>query len=376
MSSSPLMHRPVEPGGLAPPGLLELFEQVPDPRARRGVRHQFAVILAVALTAVLAGARSFTAIGEWVGDADACVLSKLGIAAARRPCEATIRRALGRVDGERLDSVLGAWMRARVGVLGGRRVIAIDGKTVRGARAGGQVAPHLVAALDHGLGVVLGQVQVRAKSNEIPALRTLLEVFNLVGAVITADAMHTQTATAAYILDRGGHYLFTVKGNQPGLLARCKALPWAKIRAFSSVEVAHGRRVRRTIKAAAAPVLLDFAGAVQVAQIRRTRTVAGKKSVEVVYIITSLPPNEASPMQIATWVQGHWRIENKLHWVRDVVFDDDRSSVRTGNAPRVMASLRSTAISVLRLSGTTSIAHATRHHARDASRPVQLLLNC
>jgi len=375
MSSSPAAPCPVESTRLARPGLLELLEQVSDPRSRRGVRHRFVVIVAVALSAVLAGARSFTAIGEWVADADVCVLSKLGIAATRRPCEATIRRALARVDGEQLDAVLGAWMRTRIGVLGGRRVIAIDGKTVRGARAGGQVAPHLVAALDHGLGVVLGQVQVAAKSNEIPALRTLLEAFDLVGAVITADAMHTQTTTA-YIVGRGGHYVLTVKGNQPGLFARCKTLPWAKIRAASAVEVGHGRRVRRTIKVAAAPVLLDFAGAVQVAQIRRTRTLAGKKSVEVVYIITSMPSHEASALQIATWVQGHWGIENKLHWVRDVIFDEDRSSVRTGNAPRVMATLRSTAISVLRLTGTTSIARATRHHARDAHRPVELLLTC
>ena len=130
MSSSPATTVSVEPGVLARRGLLELFEQVRDPRSRRGVRHQFAVILAVALTAVLAGARSFTAIGEWVADADAGALSRLDIAAGRRPCEATIRRALTRLDGERLDAVLGAWMRARVGVLGGRRVIAIGAHTV------------------------------------------------------------------------------------------------------------------------------------------------------------------------------------------------------------------------------------------------------
>ena len=324
---------------------------------------------------MLAGARSFAAIGEWVADAETGVLGDLG-SRGRRPSEATIRRALARVDGDQLDAVLGAWMRTRVGVLGGRRVIAIDGKTVRGAKAAGQVAPHLVAALDHTIGIVLGQVQVATKSNEIPALRTLLEAFDLVGAVITADAMHTQTTTAAYITGRGGHYVFTVKANQPGLFARCKALPWAKIRATSAVDVGHGRRVRRTIKVAAAPALLDFAGAVQVAQIRRTRTQAGNKSVEVVYVITSLPSTQASPTQIATWVQRHWGIENKLHWVRDVIFDEDRSSIRTGNAPRVMATLRSTAISVLHLTGTGGIARATRHHARDAHRPVQLLLTC
>jgi predicted transposase YbfD/YdcC len=247
-----------------------------------------------------------TAIGEWVADGDAGVLARVGIGGARRPCEATLRRVLTRLDGEVLDAVVGAWMRTRVGLIGGRRVIAIDGKTIRGARAAGHVAPHLVAALDHTLGVVLGQVQVAAKSNEIPALRTLLAVFDLVGAVITADAMHTQTTTAAYITDRGGHYVFTVKANQRSLFARCKALPWAEIRAATSLDRGHGRRVRRTIKVVAAPDLLNFAGAVQVAQIRRTRTIAGKKSVEVVYVITSMPSTTASPTQIAAWVQGHW----------------------------------------------------------------------
>ncbi len=173
-------------------------------------------------------------------------------------------------------------MRTRVGVAGGRRVIAIDGKSVRGARAAGNTAPHLVAALDHHLGVVVGQVQVAAKSNEIPALRTLQAAFDLVSVVVTADAMHTQTDTATYITGREGHYVFTVKGNQPSLFARCKKLPWTQIRAVSSLDVGHGRRVRRTIKVAAAPAVLDFPGAVQVAQLRRTRTHKGKKTVEVV----------------------------------------------------------------------------------------------
>lgn len=157
MSSSPAVTVHVDPAVLARPGLLELFGQVPDPRARRGVRHQLAAILALGLAAVLAGARSFAAIGEWVADAETGVLGDLG-SRWRRPSEATIRRALARVDGDQLDAVLGAWMRTRVGVLGGRRVIVIDGKKVRGAKAAGQVAPHLVAALDHTIGIVLGQV--------------------------------------------------------------------------------------------------------------------------------------------------------------------------------------------------------------------------
>ena len=138
----------------------------------------------------------------------------------------------------------------------------------------------------------------------------------------------------------------------------------------------HGRRITRTIKVVAAPAWVHFAGAAQVAQVRRTVTRSGTKTVEVVYLITSADHHSAPPATLAAWVQGHWGIENQLHWVRDVTYDEDRSQVRTGNAPRVMATVRNTAISLLRLDGWTNIAEATRHHARDPERPITLLLTC
>ena len=133
----------------------------------------------------------------------------------------------------------------------------------------------------------------------------------------------------------------------------------------------HGRRARRTIKAALAPSWIEFDGAAQVAQVRRTVTKKGKKTVEVVYLITS--DRMADPATLAAWVRGHWHIENKLHWVRDVTYQEDKSLVRTGNAPRVMAALRSLAISILRLDGHPNIAAANRHHARDPQRTLKLL---
>jgi len=126
--------------------------------------------------------------------------------------------------------------------------------------------------------------------------------------------------------------------------------------------------------AARSQYLLDrigFAGAAQVAQLRRTVTRNGKKTVEVVYLITS--DRDADPATLAAWVRCHWEIENRLHWVRDVTYQEDKSLVRTGNAPRVMATLRSLAISLLRLDGQTNIAAANRHHARDPQRTLQLL---
>src|ERR1700728_4894260 len=180
--------------------LLDLLAQLPDPRKRRGRRHALAGLLAVGIAAVIAGSKSFAAIGQWAGDAGPDVLAALG---ANRGAadESTYRRAFVLVSADVLDRVLGAWLWTRAVRAGGRLVIAIDGKTVRGAKGKDRKDPHLVAALAHGIGAVLGQVAVNAKSNEIPAARDLLAAFaDLAGAVITLDALHTQHDTAQLIL--------------------------------------------------------------------------------------------------------------------------------------------------------------------------------
>ena len=350
--------------------LVDLLAQVPDPRKRRGRRHALAGLLAVGIAAVIAGSQSFAAIGQWASDAGPDVLAGAG-RGARPAEESTFRRAFALVSADILDRVLGAWLWTRAVQAGGRLVIAIDGKTVRGARNKTGKAPHLVAALAHGIGAVLGQVAVDEKSNEIPAVRELLKAFtDLAGAVITIDAMHTQHDTAQVIIGRQADYVMTVKSNMPTLYRQLKKLPWAAIPAVSSVTAGHGRRARRTMKAVLAPAWIGFAGAAQVAQLRRTVTRNGKKTVEVVYLITS--DRDADPATLAAWVRGHWEIENCLHWVRDVTYQEDKSLVRTGNAPRVMASLRSLAISLLRLDGHINIAAANRHHARDPQRTLKL----
>jgi len=372
MPSSPITDAVAQPDRAS--ALLDLLATVPDPRDPRGVRYRLAGVLAVAVTAVLAGARSFAAIGEWAADLSGEHLARIGLGMA--PDESTLRKLLARLDADALDRVLGAWLWTRSDVAHGRRVIALDGKTVRGARTATTPAPHLVAALDHTHATVLGQVATAAKSNEIPAVRDLLACFDLTAAVVTVDAMHTQTDTATAITNAGGDYVFTVKGNTPTLHRQLKALPWKDVPAHSETHSSHGRRATRTIKVATAPDWIGFPGAKQVAQVRRTVTTNGKKSVEVVYLITSADPASAPPATLAAWVQGHWAIENRLHYVRDVTFGEDLSQVRTGHAPRVMASLRNTAISLLRLAGWANIAQALRHHARDAERALTCLLTC
>ena len=287
--------------------LLDLLAQVPDPRKRRGRRHSLAGLLAVGIAAVIAGSKSFAAIGQWAADAGPGVLAVLG--AARGPAdESTFRRAFSLVSADVLDRVPGAWLHTRAAQAGGRLVIAIDGKTVRGAKSKGGKAPHLVAALAHGIGAVLGQVAVEEKSNEIPAVRELLKAFaDVAGAVFTMDAMHTQADTAKVILARRADYVMTVKANMPALYRQLKKLPWAAVPAVPAVTTDHGRRARRTIKTVLAPAWTEFDGAAQVAQLRRTVTKKGRKTVEVVYLITS--DRDADPATLAAWVRSHWEIE-------------------------------------------------------------------
>jgi predicted transposase YbfD/YdcC len=332
----------------------------------------------VALSAVIAGARSFVAIAEWAADIPPEALARLGMTRAV-PCESTIRRCLQRLAPDRLDALLGAWMWLHTATLGGRRVIAFDGKTLRGARDAAGDLVHLLAGLCQQTGVVLAQLAVGAKTNEIPQLRTLLDAIDVTGAVITADALHCQRDTAQTIIDRGAHYILTVKANQPTLHHQLKDLPWKHIPVLDkSVEHGHGRIANRTLKATEISAGIGFPHAVQVLQLTRTVTdrKTKRKHSETVYAVTSLAITDATPQHVAGWLRGHWAIENRLHWIRDVTYAEDHCQIRTGGGPQVMATLRNTAISLLRLDGHTNIAKALRHNARDPYRPLKLLLNC
>jgi len=357
--------------------VVSVLAGVADPRARRGVRHRLVTILGLAVCAVLAGARSFTAIAEWAADADEVTLAELG-AAGVVPCESTIRRTLQRLDADDFDRRAGTWAQQRtMPPPGRRRLVAVDGKTLRGSASGADPGRHLLAALDHAHGVVLGQADVQAKTNEIPMLPVLLDRIELSGAIVTADAMHAQREHARYLVaQRGAHYILTVKGTQPSLHAQLKALPWRDVPVTSDTcDRGHGRRERRTLKVTAVAAGLAFPHAAQAIQIvRRRRSLTSSKwSTETVYAITSLTAAPASPTQLAAALRGHWAIEDRLHWVRDVTYGEDHSQVRTASGPRVMATLRNLAITILRLAGATSIAAALRHHSRRPGRPLQTI---
>ena len=328
---------------------------------------------------MLAGARSYAAIAEWAADVPPQLRARPGLPGAV-PDLVTIWRVLTAVDPAALDRAIGVWVS---GQLSARRppdrrmVLAVDGKTIRGARAGDGSAPHLLACLDHGTGVVLAQAAVDGKPNEITMFTVLLgEAGGLDGAVITADAMHAQREHATWLYDRGAHYLVTCKGNQPGLLRQLKSLPWKQVpEGHVQDGRGHGRIERRIIKVVTVAAGLAFPHAAQAIQVtRRTRRPGSRRwRTETSYAITSLPAALARPDQLAGWIRGHWKIENQLHWVRDVTFGEDASTARTGTGPHVMATLRNLVISILRLAGHASIARALRHAARDPARAFRLL---
>ncbi|MEV0168961.1 ISAs1 family transposase [Nonomuraea fuscirosea] len=372
--------------------LLDQLRQVPDPRDRRGIRHALASVLAVAAAAVLAGARSFTAIGEWIADAPVQVQAILEvrrdpvIGTHQPPHEATIRRLLETVDADIFDAALTGWLTARLRMraesapISGRgrqrRAIAVDGKALRGARLAGH-GVHLLAAFDHHSGVVLAQTDVDGKTNEITRFQPLLAGLDLDGCVLTADALHTQREHATFLVtEKNAHYILIVKKNQPTLHTQLKRLLWKQVHiADRQRDRGHGREERRTLKVLTVKAGLLFPHALQAIQIKReVRDLRqGKWRTVTVYAITSLPTWQASPADLATWIRGHWSIENKLHYVRDVTYGEDHSQARTGNAPRNMAALRNLAIGALRLTGATNLAQAIRHLSRDATRTLTIL---
>ncbi|MCA1836850.1 MAG: ISAs1 family transposase [Actinobacteria bacterium] len=367
------------PAGAEPNAdLLTALGEVPDPRKARGRRHRLVTVLALSVAAVLAGARSYVAIAEWAHDLPVSARVRLGIG-RRAPSESTIRRILQAVDLDALDAALSGWVAARLPTpLPSRpitRVIAVDGKTARGARRVDGPATHLLAAFDHTSGVVLGQTEVNGKSNEITAFGPLLDRIDLTDVLITADALHTQRGHAEYLHQRGGHYLWIVKPNQPRPHTQLLELPWRQVPvAHEHRDRGHGRVEHRQLKLTPIEAGIGFPHARLAIQLqRRRRPIASTSwSSETIYAVTDLTWRQAPAKLIAEVIRGHWQIE-ALHWIRDVSFGEDLSPIRTGHGPANMATLRNFAVSRHRLAGATQIAQACRHTARHPNRALALL---
>jgi predicted transposase YbfD/YdcC len=394
-------------------GLLEALQDVPDPRCPQGIRYRLASLLAVAACAVMAGAVTYQAILDWVEDLDDADLAVFDL--ARRPALSTLWRLLTRLDSVALSHVLATWLLSRAlspalgpttqsetttgpgGPSRARRVIAVDGKTVRGTVRADGTRTHLLSAYDVRTGVTLAQVPLADKGGEIGHLKPLLDkvcavLGSLDDVVIVADALHAQTDHAQVLAAAHAGLYVRVKANQPTVFAFLRSLPWAQIPVGDRTrDRGHGRRETRTCKTTivALPGGVPFQHVHQVARITRTRRVRRRvprtpaqiqagapiehvyvTRRETAYLVCTVPGQYVSSGDLNAWARQEWLIENKSHHVRDTTLREDEQRARTGTGPAVFAALRNTAIGYHRLAGATNIARATR---RAAHRPSELL---
>jgi len=362
------------PGTIVP--LIEVFVEIPDFRKSRGKRHPLFAILALASAAVLCGARSYSAIADWGRNYGQPLAQALGFTHAKTPCAATLHTVFRHLDVVLFESRLRQWAEQVLAAYpprpGEDEAIAIDGKTLRGSQKQGAPGTHLLSAVAHRLGVTLGQQAVDDKTNETFAIEDLLDVLVLSGRVVTMDALLTQRYIAQTILDWDGDYVMIVKDNHPQMLADIELLFQElsvvadTVTAAYDVDAGHGRIEPRLLVASSALAdYLRWPGLQQVFRLERTVTIkkTGQQRQEVVYGLTSLSPARADAAHLLRLTRDHWQIENRSHWVRDVTFDEDRSQVRCGNIPEIMAALRNLAIGLMRLAGDTNIAAACRRYA-------------
>jgi predicted transposase YbfD/YdcC len=362
--------------------LIEVFSDIAAFRKSRGKRHPLSAILALACCAMLCGYRSYSAIAEWGRNYGTDIAHALGFT-HNTPCAATLHTIFRCIDREAFEAKVGAWAERVVATAPATPeapeiAIAVDGKTLRGSKKQGAPETHLVSVLAHRAGLTLTQQAVAAKTNEIKEVETVFSQIVLRGRIVTMDALLTQRQVAQTLVEAGGDYVMIVKDNQPQLKADIElvfTLPPAGDRQESArtVDGGHGRIETRNLTTSEALVgYSDWPGLAQVFEVGRhvITQKTEKERVEVVYGVTSLRPERATPHRLLELVRGHWGIENKSHWVRDVTFDEDRSQGRCGNIPHMMAALRNTAIGLLRWAGHTNIAAACR---RLAAQPVLAL---
>ena len=363
------------------------LEMVPDPRHRRGKRYAWPFLLAIICFGLVSGQKSAWAIAQWASMCPEMILKKLIPRYRHIPSAATVYRTLRGVDIEALDKDIGAYGESIARWLAAQEPdahwqgVAVDGKEVRGAAKHGPKV-HLVSLVTHGSGVTLAQRRVAEKDYEPGALCQMLEGQDLTGMVITMDALYTHADIAQKILDRGGDYFMIVKGNQPGLrddIAYLFSQPLGPGEArweCPTRDKGHGRLETRQV--VSSETLNDYLHWPQVGQVLQrtcTRIRPGREETQnTCWAITSLTHAQASVEELGQLWQGHWTIENRVHYVRDETLGEDRGQIAKGNAPHALASLRNAILSALRARGWASIAQALRYFAANPDASLQLPL--
>lgn len=369
------------------PPLVGIFMGMSDWRKARGLRYSLSSLLALLALGLLCGKKGSRDMARWCKGLPEPQRHRVGLSQGRCPSAATLCRVLWQVVVGEMEAEIENWaeeVHRQLVAAGVSQGIAIDGKSIRRAASLGAKHVHLLSAVCHQLRFVLAQVAVDDKTNEIKAIRPLLERLLLKGLVVTVDALLTQKAIARQIRHRKGHYIMYVKDNQPKMLwaikylftqpRKAEILPPTTAR---TVNKGHGRLEIREI--ATSPALNDYLNwpdLAQVFQLKRTTTTfkKGKTTVETVYGVTSLPPVQASPAQLLAHIRDHWAAsENGLHWVRDVVMGEDAHTLHKATAPQTMAALRNLVISAARLAGFDSITAAIDTFSADPIKALSLM---
>jgi len=350
----------------APPSLLEYFANLPDPRLDRCKGHNLFDIIAIAILATICGAEHFTEMEEFGREKQVWLKTFLELKNGI-PSHDTFARVFARLDPAAFEKQFITWVQAVATATAGE-VVAIDGKTARGSadRSTGQRPLHLVNAWATSNRLVLGQLKVDKKSNEITAVPELLQLLDIKGCIVTVDALNTQTRIAAQICDQEADYVMALKGNHPNLQAEVAGIFKAVRQEVSvesvinaeaepeviaststaisfteSVETGHGRTETRRCWSIAAPTwLIGFSlwcNLRSLILIESIRQINGQVTVELRYYLSSLEPDAKRAGQA---VRAHWGVENSLHWMLDVAFKEDDCRVRVGHAPENLALVR------------------------------------
>ena len=371
------------------PPLQEILAKIPDHRHPQGKRYPLDAMLAVVGIGLLCGYETIKAIAEWGPNYGEGYVERLGFDAEHGyPSESCWYRVLGGVNMAVVEQQVRAWCEMVLEVLSeereaGREGLSIDGKTLCGSAKQGAEDAHILSAYAQRAGMMLAQQPIADKTNEQGIIEEFLLGLVLDGRVVSTDALLTHRSVAQTIIDEGGDYVMTVKKNESRTyeaIARWFAEPApydCPNEVATSIEKRHGRITKRRLEATTAlNDYLQWAGLARVYQLKRITIdlSTGTKTVQTRFGITSLSPADVSAQDLLTLTRRHWFIENKLHWVRDVTFDEDRSQLRTGRLHHLMALFRSLAISVLRLSGWHNIASALRYFAAQPDEALALFM--
>jgi len=364
--------------------LYEAFATVPDPRSRHGQRYDLPYLLTCLVAALLCNCNSLEAVGQCCHDQVLLLRRLFGPRDFYTPTGSLYRRLLPRLSVGDIELVLAAWVQA-TRPTSDQEAVALDGKAVRGAVTSEHKAPHLLAFCTHDRQETLLQVRVPQKTNEIPIAKAVLPCLPPQPRVYTADALHAHAPFMQVAHAHSGASVLTIKGNQPNLyvdLTTYFSDPDTVIAPFEqdfTLDQHRGRTELRSIQVSCG--MNDYLAPAwplvgQVARLTRTVTVrkTGKTTQKVVYLITDLTPIQASPRRLLDLARGHWSIENGVHYVRDVSKGCDRSRLRSGSAPQIMAALRNLAITLIHRTGSSQIAASRRHFASHPRLAFTLLL--